>query len=53
LTRTLNAASSCASDPLNPSIAVLLVHYGPANGIGASVTLDVIFTTTPDLRMRS
>src|SRR5215510_502734 len=44
----LNAASSCASDPVNPSMAILLAVYAAASGIGASVTLDVTFTTTPD-----
>jgi hypothetical protein len=49
----LSAASSCASDPVNPSIAILLAVYSAASGIGASVTLDVTFTTTPDRHARN
>ena len=36
---------------MNPSIAILLAVYTAASGIGASVTLEVTFTTTPDLRV--
>src|ERR1044072_7695169 len=38
---------------VNPSIAILLAVYAAASGLGASVTLDVTFTTTPDLRARN
>ena len=34
-------------------MAILLAVYTAASGIGASVTLDVTFTTTPDLRARN
>ena len=46
-------SSSRASDAVNPSMATLLAVYTAANGIGVSVTLDVTFTTTPDLRSRN
>ena len=38
---------------MNPSIAILLAVYAAASGIGASVTLEVTFTTTPDRRARN
>jgi len=34
-------------------MAILLAVYTATNGIGASVALDVTFTTAPDLRARS
>ena len=34
-------------------MAILLAVYTAASGIGASVTLEVTFTTTPDLRARN
>ena len=39
--------------PTRMSIRSLLAVYAAANGIRASVTLEVTFTTTPDLRVRN
>ena len=38
---------------MNPSIAILLAVYTATSGIGASVALEVTFTTTPDRRARN
>lgn len=52
-TRTPKYSSSNASDPVNPSMAVLLAVYAAARGIRASVTLEVTLIKTPERLARN